>query len=312
MNPSNGISNSNIQVVQHPLNHRCSQHALVFEQSGSVKDKRDAASAIVELMSTASIEEIRSCPRPSGFTLFHLIPMAEGVDDGTKSTLFERLMADAEMCILVDQPNNSISADQLCFEASNRKMPLANGDRPSHVAVFAGSKEDVSRQLHALEQQGLKDCWSNNTGNNLFNLAAGKSLEIFNLVFNFYQPHEKFGEYITNSTNFLVTPAHHACRSTNADKLQILARLLVAGAEHSLSQDDDRNMTPLEHLKPDSQQYLQLMNLVKEDPQLLQMGEQARTERLQAIEKAISSAFEKVDEKKTFMSMTHAQKGVMP
>lgn len=316
MNSVPDIPNSNIQVVQPLLTHQCSQYASAFEQSGPAKDKRDAASAMVELMSTAKIEEIQSCPTPNGFTLFHLIPMAEGADDATKSVLFERLVADKKMCTLINQPNDSIGIDQLWFKEDGRRMPLANGDRPSHIAVFAGSKEDVSRQLRALEQQGIKDCWSNNTGNNLFNIAAGRSLEIFDLVFDFYQPHEQFAKYITNCTNSLVTPTHHACRSTNADNLKILARLLVAGAEHNLSNEDNQDMTPLDHLikKKGSYRQSQLMNFVEKDSRLLQMSEEAKAERLKTIELALSTAFDVANHKREmFTKIAHQrQTGVTP
>ena len=285
--------------MQHPPDHQCDQYASVFERSGSISEKLDAASTIVELMSAAvSIEEIRSCPRPHGFTLFHLIPIAKKVDETIKSTLFERLMADAEMCTLVDQPDESINVERLWFDVNQRKMPLANGDRPVHVAVFVGSKEDVVRQLQALEQQGLKDCYPNSTGNNLFNIAASKSLELFNLVFDFYRSHEKFGEYITHCTHYLVTPTHHACRSTDADKLKVLARLLVAGAEHSLGQADSQGMTPLDHLELDLERYSQLVSLVEREPQLLHIPEHVRDERLQTVKQALSSAFRDANKKK--------------
>ena len=319
MNPSIDISNGNLQAgnlqaVPHPLDHQCGQYASVFEQSGSISEKLDAAGTIVELMSaTVSIEEIRSCPRPHGFTLFHLIPMAKQVDETVKSALFERLMADAEMCTLVDQPDESINVERLWLEVNQRKIPLANGDRPVHVAVFAGSKEDVVRQLQALKQQGLKDCHPNSTGNNLFNIAASKSLELFNLVFDFYRSHEKFGEYITHRTNCRVTPTHHACRSTNADKLKVLARLLVAGAEHSLGQVDNRGMTPLDHLELDLERYSQLVSLVEQEPQLLHVPEHARDERLHAVKQALSSAFNDANKnKKMLASLAHGQKEIIP
>lgn len=180
---------------------------------------------------------------PHNLTLFHMACLA------SDAAFLTRLLVMPEFAGQLYQSCNTIGIDDLALldpVSGNPLMPAINSDPPLHFALFTGFTEGVKTIIAAMKEHDRLACPANATGNNLFNLAAGRSsvacMQL--LCDNFNDP-----TLVNHISHRGSTPLHHAAR-TGLPEVFLL--LLQHGAVPSLSIRDLGNRTPIEHIGSDN------------------------------------------------------------
>ena len=180
---------------------------------------------------------------PHNLTLFHMACLA------SDEAFLTRLLTMPEFAGQLFQSCDTIGIDDLALldpVSGNPLMPAINNDPPLHFALFTGFTEGVKTIIAAMKEHDQLVCPANATGNNLFNLAAGRSsvtcMQL--LCDNFNDP-----TLVNHISHRGSTPLHHAAR-TGLPEVFLL--LLQHGAVPSLSIRDLGNRTPIEHIGSDN------------------------------------------------------------
>ena len=217
--------------------------AAVFLNSNNVDTYIHCAKEVIKTVLDWPESKWSQFNLPHNLTLFHMACLA------SDEAFLMRLLTIPEFAGQLYQPCNTIDIDDLALldpVSGAPLMPAINSDPPLHFALFSGFTEGVKTIIAAMKEHDRLACPANATGNNLFNLAAGRSsVECMQLLCDSFNDQT----LINNISHRGSTPLHHAARTGLPEVFLLLVQY---GAVPSLSVRDLGNRTPIEHIGSDN------------------------------------------------------------